>query len=128
MHVQRGFSLIELLMALMILTVITTTSLAVFVERSVRQQQASELILAYQALANETEIVRRVDYDSLDSLTDILSSDMAIIQPLSPYSTEVDVALVRPGVKSVKITIRWRAHREASVTVLRTDTGGSNLW
>lgn len=128
MPAQRGFSLIELLMALMILTVITTTSLAVFVERTNRQRQASEIILAYQVLANESELVRRVEYDDLDSLNDIFSSDRAIIQPLSPYTTEIDIALVRPGVKSVKMTIRWRTEREASVTLLRSDTGGSNLW
>ena len=115
-------------MALLILMVITTTSLAVFVERMNRSQQASELILAYQALANEAEVVRRIGYDSLDNLDDIFASSTEIIEPLRPFSTEVDVALVRPGVKSVKMTIRWRATREASITLLRTDTGGTNLW
>ncbi|HEU4523090.1 MAG TPA: type II secretion system protein [Thermoanaerobaculia bacterium] len=125
---QRGFSLVELLFALVVLAVIITTSLAVFVERTNRSRQASELILAYQALSNEAEIVRRVEYDDLDGLDDMFSSSTEIIQPLSPFSTEVDVALVRPGVKSVKLTIRWRATSQANVTLLRSDTGGTNLW
>ena len=128
MPAQRGFSLVELLFALVVLAVVITTSLAVFVERTHRSQQSSGLILAYQALSNESEIVRRVDYDALDDLDDIFESGTQIIEPLRPFSTEVDVALVRPGVKSVKMTIRWRAIREASVTLLRTDTGGTNLW
>ena len=70
MRRQRGFSLIELLFALVVLTIVITTSLAIFVERTNRSQRASELILAYQALSNETEVIRRISYGSLDTLTD----------------------------------------------------------
>ena len=128
MRRQRGFSLIELLFALLIVTVIITTSLAVFVEKTGRSQQASELILAYQVLANEAELVRRIDYGQLDDLGDGFQTGTQLIQPLHPYETTVDVALLRPGVKSVTMTIRWRATREATLTLLRADTGGTNLW
>lgn len=125
---QRGFSLVELLFALLILSIVITTSLAVFVERTNRAQQAAELILAYQVLANEAEAVRRMAYSSLDGLTDNFKTGTNLIQPLQPFQTTVDVSLARPDVKMVTLTIRWRANREASVTLLRTDTGGSNLW
>ena len=125
---QRGFSLVELLFALLILTIVIMTSLAMFVERTNRSQQASELILAYQVLSNETEAKRRIDYRNLDTLTDDFSTDTTILQPLRPFTTEVDVNLQRPGIKRVKMTIRWRADREATVTLIRSDTGGTNLW
>lgn len=125
---QRGFSLVELLFALLVLSVVITTTLAVFVERTGRSQQASEIILAYQVLANEAELVRRVDYGQLDDLSDAFQSGTQLIHPLHPYETTVDVALLRPGVKSVTMTIRWRATREATLTLLRADTGGTNLW
>ena len=125
---QRGFSLVELLFALLILTIVIMTSLAMFVERTNRSQQASELILAYQAISNETEVKRRIDYRNLDALTDDFSTDTTILEPLRPFTTEVDVTLQRPGIKRVKMTIRWRADREATVTLIRSDTGGTNLW
>ena len=128
MRRQRGFTLVELLFALLILSLVITTTLAVFVEKTGRSQQASELILAYQVLANESEVVRRVDYGELDNLGDAFQSGTQLILPLHPYQTTVDVALLRPGVKSVTMTIRWRANREATVTLLRADTGGTNLW
>ena len=125
---QRGFSLIELLFALVVLTIVITTSLAIFVERTNRSRTASELILAYQALSNETEVIRRVSYGSLDTLTDDFVTDTTILQPLAPFTTEVDVTLHRPGIKHVRMTIRWRAQSAATVTLIRTDTGGTNLW
>ncbi|HUP47713.1 MAG TPA: prepilin-type N-terminal cleavage/methylation domain-containing protein [Thermoanaerobaculia bacterium] len=125
---QRGFSLVELLFALLVLTLVITTTLAVFVERTSRSQQASELILAYQVLSNEAEVVRRVRYDALDDLTDIFKTETVLIQPLHPFQTTIDVTLLRPGVKRVTMTIRWRADRAAALTLLRTDTGGTNLW
>lgn len=128
MSLQRGFSLVELLFALLVLSIVITTTLAMFVERTNRGQQASEMILAYQALANEAEAVRRVRYASIDALTDDFATDTTILAPLRPFETAVDISLVRPGVKRVKLTIRWRAAKEASVTLLRSDTGGTNLW
>jgi prepilin-type N-terminal cleavage/methylation domain-containing protein len=125
---QRGFSLVELLFALVVLTIVITTSLAIFVERTNRSRQASELILAYQVLSNETEVKRRVAYGALDTLTDDFETETTLLLPLHPFTTEVDVSLLRPGIKKVKMTIRWRADQSASVTLLRSHTGGTNLW
>jgi prepilin-type N-terminal cleavage/methylation domain-containing protein len=129
MRHQRGFSLIEILVALMILTLVITTSLAAFVERNRRLQQASEIILAYQALANEAEWRRRMDYASLETQAPEFVSPVDVLEPLKPYSTIVAVKQVQPGVKSVLMTIRWReGQRSAKLELLRADTGGSNLW
>jgi Tfp pilus assembly protein PilV len=125
---ERGFSLVELLVAFMILMLVITTSLAAFVERNRRLQQASEIILAYQALANETEYLRRVDYDDLASGMDFMSNT-AVLAPLRPFSTIVTVTQTRPGVKNVLMTIRWRnGERQARLALVRVDTGGTNLW
>ena len=125
---QRGFSLIEVLVAFMILTLVITMSLAAFVERNRRLQQASEIILAYQSLANETEYRRRVDYAQLQSGTQFLS-DTGLLAPLQPFSTIVTVTQARPGVKNVLMTIRWRnGQRQARLALVRVDTGGGNLW
>lgn len=129
MRSQRGFSLVELLFALLVLTIVITTSLAVFVERARRMQMASETILAYQALSNEAEVRRRIDYSALEAGGDDFRSDTEIIKPLQPYTTKIEVEPDKPGVKKVTITIRWReGKREASLGLFRVDTGGSNFW
>ena len=128
MRSQRGFSLPEVLFALLILTIVFTTTLAMFTERNRRLQQASELILAYQALANESEVVRRVGYGQLDFLSDDFATDTTVLRPLAPFQTTIDVTVLRPGVKSVTLAIKWRADKEAKLSLMRVDTGGSNLW
>ncbi|HET8774198.1 MAG TPA: type II secretion system protein [Thermoanaerobaculia bacterium] len=129
MRRQRGFSLVEILVAFMILSIVMTISLAAFVERSRRLQQASEIILAYQALANEAEYRRRMDYASLEAQSPEFVSDVAVLDPLKPFATIVAVKQVQPGIKSVLMTIRWNeGQRQAKLELLRVDTGGSNLW
>jgi prepilin-type N-terminal cleavage/methylation domain-containing protein len=129
MRHQRGFSLVEILVAFMILTVVITMSLAAFVERSRRLQQASEIILAYQALANEAEYRRRIDYAGLDTAAAEFISSTDILEPLKPFATIVSVSEVQPGIKNVLMTIRWKnGERQAKLELLRTDTGGANLW
>jgi prepilin-type N-terminal cleavage/methylation domain-containing protein len=129
MRHQRGFTLVEILVAFAILTVVITMSLAAFVERTRRLQQASEIILAYQALANEVEYRRRIDYEDLDTAAAKFLSSTDVLEPLEPFATIVAVEEVQPGVKNVLMTIRWRnGEREAKLALLRVDTGGSNLW
>ena len=128
MQRQRGFTLIELLFALLILTVIITTSLAVFVERTRRLAQASDIMLVWQVLANEAEIVRRVHYANLDSVTGF-TTDLTLLRPLKGRQTEVHVGTISPGIRRVTLTIRWDyGEREATLFVYRVDTGGGTLW
>lgn len=129
MRDQRGFSLVEILVAFMILMVVITLSLAAFVERNRRLQQASEIILAYQALANEAEYRRRIDYELLEKAEPEFLSSVEILKPLQPFATIVSVKEAQPGVKNVLMTIRWRnGERQARLELVRVDTGGSNLW
>lgn len=129
MRDQRGFSLVELLVAFLILTLVITMSLAAFLERSRRLQQASEIILAYQALANEAEYRRRIDYGDLETAEPEFRSSTEILAPLAPFATIVTVTPSKPGVKNVLMTIRWRnGERQARLELVRVYTGGTNLW
>lgn len=129
MREERGFTLVEVLAALAIVTFVITTSLYAFLERNKRLQQASEIILAYQALANEAEYWRRVDFALLATKGDTFLSDTTVLAPLAPYGTAVKIDDVKPGVKNVTLTIRWRnGQRDARLGVVRVETGGGSLW
>ncbi len=125
---QRGFSLVELLFAMLVLTIVITTTLAVFVERTRRLRQASEVILAYQVLSNEAEVQRRIAYAAV-APSPMFSSDTTLLTPLFPFTTVVGVTSTQPGVKNVTMTIRWnKGQRVAKLAIMRVDTGGGNLW
>lgn len=130
MRDSRGFSLVETLVGLLILSFIVTTSLLIVFERERRLAFASETIAAYQALANEVEIQRHIPYHDLDiGEYDQFMGDLAIVSALADLKTRVKVELVKPSVKKVTFTLRWReGQRVASLAMIRTDTGGGNLW
>lgn len=128
MRSQKGFSLVELLAALVVLTIIITTTLAVFTERRNRLNQASETILAYQVLANEAEMQRRVAFADLMPSNNFLSST-DLLAPLGSYHTKVDVNSSKGGIKDVTMSITWhQGKRVATLKIERVDTGGGNLW
>lgn len=125
---QRGFSLVELLFALMILTLVITTTLAMFVERTRRLRQANEVILAYQVLANEAELQRRVKFSDIAPSGEF-TTPTDLLRPLQPYKTKVEVSSETAGIKTVTMSILWnRDQREAKLSIKRVDTGGGNLW
>lgn len=125
---SRGFSLIEVLVGLLILTIVITTTIVMFTDRQRRLQQANETILAYQALSNEAEVWRRIAFSQLDSEAPRFQSDTSLLAPLAPYTTAVRVDTARPDVKNVTLTVRWRNAQEAKLSIVRVDTGGSGLW
>ena len=129
MRDQRGFSLPEVLAALLIITFVITVSFVAFLERNRRLQQASEIMLAYQCLANEAEHRRRIAFDQL--LDDVqFRSGTDVLAPLAPYEVEVTVVDVKPGnIKNVTMSVHWRnRERVARLTLVRVHTGGTRLW
>ncbi len=136
MRKSPGFSLIELLVGLMILGIVITTTIMMFTERQKRLRQANETILAYQALANEAEIWRRIDFTALDRQGPTFQSDTAILGALTPFSTVVRIDNISSGRKDVTLTVRWaNAQRVARLGIVRTDmgippptSGANRLW
>lgn len=126
---QRGFSLAEVLFALLVLTIVITTTLAMFVERQRRLRNANETILAYQVLANETEVRRRIDWIDLEASPATFITGTELLGPMAPYTTAVKVERTSPFLKKVTMSIEWRGgERRAALSIVRADTGGSNLW
>ena len=121
-------------MALLILSIVITTSMAAFVERSRRQQQAREIIAAYQALANEAEYWRRIPFEDLEKYPNFRTEDelgkIEILESLGDYNTVVAVEETQPKlVKNVTLTVRWQSgKRQARLAVVRVDTGATSLW
>jgi len=129
MEREGGFSLVEVLAALLVLAIVITTTMAMFVERQKRMQAANETILAYQAIANEIEYRRRIPYAELESADGTFVTDTAILAPLTPFAATVTVAPPQSNVKVVTLSVRWRSgQRVERVTISRVDTGGSGLW
>jgi prepilin-type N-terminal cleavage/methylation domain-containing protein len=129
MRRSRGFSLAEVLVALAILAIVITTTIAMFAERTKRLREASETIAAYQALSNEAEYWRRMDFASIDDpAQQKFQSDLSVLTPLAPYTTAVKVETPQADVRNVTLTIRWAANREARLAIARANTGGSGLW
>ncbi|HWW62114.1 MAG TPA: type II secretion system protein [Thermoanaerobaculia bacterium] len=127
MRRQRGFSLAEVLVGVLILGIVVSTSLAVFVERRKRLQQAREVVLAYQVLANEAELQKRKAWGSVKS--GAFESGTALLASFDTPSTIVSVKDISPTVKNVMLTIRWKnGEREAKLEIARVDTGGDPLW
>lgn len=134
---RRGYTLPELLVALVILGIVITTTIAMFARRQQYMRQSSETMLVWQAMWNEMEIWRRIDWNALEAQPPQFKSDLSLLAPLGPFTTKVAVAVSAddPHVKNVTLTVQWDYdkenkiyRRDAHVSVLRADTGGGNLW
>lgn len=113
----------------MILTFVITTTIYMFTQRKQHLRDANETILAYQALANEAEIWRRIGFADLDRAGTSFKSDTTILSPMVPFTTTVKVDKPRPDIKQVTLTIKWQNDKkQAHLSLVRADTGGSNLW
>lgn len=127
---RRGFTLVETLVGLLILTFVVTTSLTIILERERRLQFAAETIAAYQVLANEVEVRRHVPFELLESgQTDKFVSDLELIRDLPGVVRLVTIRETSPGIKRITLALRWRGGRRAAeISMIRTFTGGDNLW
>jgi prepilin-type N-terminal cleavage/methylation domain-containing protein len=124
---SRGFTLIESLVALMILSLVITTSLAIFYDRHRRLRAAEETVFAWQAIANEAETLRHVEFATLRDAPAFTTS-AALLEQLDGVTSTITVEESKPGTKLVRVRVEWRGNRKAEVTVVRTSTGGGPLW
>ncbi len=125
----RGFTLVETLIALLILTVVITTSLAVFYDREKRLKTADELVLVYQVLANEVEAQRHVPFSQVRSGDFV--SDTQLLGSLAPTTSSVLVEVPKAGIKKVFLRVGWNQGRSsARLAIFRTDVNGrgEGLW
>ena len=119
----------ELLVALLILTVVITTTIYMFTQRNQHLREANDLILVYQVLANEGEVWRRINFNELESRAPNFQTETTILKALEPFTASVKVDTPRPDVKQVTLTIQWQAgKKQARLSLVRVDTGGTNLW
>jgi prepilin-type N-terminal cleavage/methylation domain-containing protein len=125
---QRGFSLVEVLIALVILALVITTSLAFYYDRQVRLRDANETLIAWQAVANEAEALRHVPFSQIKPSASF-ATDSPLLSELDGVQTETTVEVVRPQLKVVTLTVRWKnGAKKVEVPVVRSDTGGGALW
>src|SRR5437879_1710095 len=104
---KRGYTLPEVLVALVILGIIITTTIAMFARRAQYLRESSETILVWQAIWNESEIWRRIDFSQLDGQPKTFHSDTTILVPLEKYDTTVSIAPSEDDthVKNVTLTV-----------------------
>lgn len=130
MKSSRGLTVVEVLVSLLILSFIVTTSLAIFFDRHARLERAGHVVRAYQALANEAEVIRHVPYIDLEpGESRTFQSGRDVLYGFQDLETLVNIQETSTGLKEVLLTVRWnRGKQSAALTVLRTDTGGGDLW
>ncbi len=127
---EKGFSLVEVLAALLILAFVLTTSLLVFTQRQKRLRDADEMVVVWQALANEAEYVRLAPYSSFTSGTKReFESGTTLLKTLHRSETSVEAIDWKPGLKRVVLTVTWNGGaRRARLTVVRAATPGGQFW
>jgi prepilin-type N-terminal cleavage/methylation domain-containing protein len=121
---DRGFTLIEVLFALLIIGFVLTTSLAIFYERERRLRAAEELVIAAQAVSTETEHLRQVAFGSLATGERAWLSTPSILSRLQNPSTRVTIENELYYKRAI-IEIVWNDGRQKHTHVMhRTDVAG----
>ena len=127
---SEGFSLVETLMAILILGIVITTSLFVYYERERRMVEAGEVMLVWQVLGNEAEARRYASWAmQAPGPPQPFYTDLALLAQLEGVVAEATVEQVDSQTRSILLRISWRDGRRVAIAeVIRTDTGGDTLW
>ncbi|HEU5162667.1 MAG TPA: prepilin-type N-terminal cleavage/methylation domain-containing protein [Thermoanaerobaculia bacterium] len=127
---SSGFTLIEVLVGLLVLTIVILTSLAVFADRSRRMSEAGEMALAWQVLANEAEAQRRQPFGALATADGVsFLTDPTGGGALKDAAGKITVTEEGPYLRALAMRIEWGGGtRSAETIVYRASTGGGTLW
>jgi type II secretory pathway pseudopilin PulG len=125
-----GFSLVETLIAILILGMVITTSLFVYYERERRMVEAGEVMLVWQVLGNEAEARRHASWTMQSpGPPQPFYTDLALLTQLEGVVAEAAVEQIDTETRRILLRISWReGSKEAIAEVIRTDTGGDSLW
>src|SRR5258708_35118785 len=108
MRNERGFSVAEVLVALLIVAVAIATTLSMCTERQRRMRLATETMIAYQVLANEVEFWRRQPFSFLDDPTNQnFQTPPTLIAALAPYVATVKVDNTNDDGHQGTFSIKW---------------------
>jgi prepilin-type N-terminal cleavage/methylation domain-containing protein len=129
-NLSAGFSLVEILLAILILGIVITTSLFVYYERERRMVEAGELMLVWQVLGNEAEARRYASWAmQAPGPPQPFYTDLALLAQLESVVAEAAIEQVDAETRKILLRVSWRnGGREATAEVIRTDTGGDSLW
>lgn len=129
MRRSAGFTLVEALAGLVILSLIITTSLAVFFERERRLREAADSVVVWQALANEAEYRRHMRYAELLPVPEeSFKSDTSLLQSLDHARAVVKITLASPQTKRLTLTVTWGKGKHSSLEMLRATIPGGALF
>lgn len=126
-RVSEGFTLIEVLFALAILSFVLLTTILVLLVRKDGTVSATEQLRVWQVIENEAEIRRFTPWHLLPDGAELpFESDLEIIDGLDA-TTVIRVEEKLPNLKVLTLEVVW-GERRASLDVYRAETGRGPLW
>ncbi|MEX0934256.1 MAG: prepilin-type N-terminal cleavage/methylation domain-containing protein [Candidatus Saccharimonadales bacterium] len=121
---QSGFTLVELLVAMSIFSLITVGIFQLFIAIDSMQRRTQRIEVATRAAEAKIESLRNNHYNSLEPDTTIVFTDELPDELPEPRSAEVNITEETPGLKQLEVTITY-AQRPQDKTIVLTGVMGS---
>jgi Tfp pilus assembly protein PilV len=109
---RRGFSVFELILAAALLTIGLVSLINAFSIGLTQGSGAKDLMLAKNLAESKLEEIRNISY------ANVVSESKAVIPGSSGYQRQVQIVVVQPGLKQIRIDVFWPAkNNEASISL-----------